>query len=259
MNGYDIEEILKTLAPYDLAYEGEELGFVTGNPTRIVSKLAITWRPTITLLQKCLDQKIDLLINHEPLLQSRKASVVDMSKLQFQPNKTREELLAKSGLTVLRAHSNWDDAKNGNNDTLSQLLDIEVETKIPYGRVGKIREQTLSEYCELVKNKLGCDNLIVVGDLGKSISKAAVVSGSGNSLTEMSEISFLEGADVLVSGDIQDSRARYAAELGIALIDAGGYYTETPGMKNLAELFKEHVDRSVEVTYLDPGPPWKFI
>jgi len=29
MNGYDIEKILKEDAPYELAYEGEQLGFVT--------------------------------------------------------------------------------------------------------------------------------------------------------------------------------------------------------------------------------------
>lgn len=65
-----------------------------------------------------------------------------------------------------------------------------------------------------------------------------------------------KGADVLVSGDIQDSRARFANELGLGVIDAGGYYTETPGMKHMTGLLVSHF-KKIKVLYLDPGPPWK--
>ncbi len=259
MNGYQVEEMLKEFAPYELAYEGEELGFVTGNPEKEIKRIAVTWRPTIELLKKCVDLNIDMLINHEPLYQSKKSSIIPISELKFSPNQRREELVLKNDLLVLRAHSNWDDAINGNNETLASILRIQVDEKIPYGRIGMIKKQSLDKFVKFVKSTLGCKDVLVVGNLRKELIKAAVVSGSGNALTEMIEYSYLKGADVLVSGDIQDSRARYASELGIAIIDAGGYYTETPGMKRLSELFKQALRKKADVVYLDPGPPWHFV
>ncbi len=86
-----------------------------------------------------------------------------------------------------------------------------------------------------------------------------MVAGSGNALNEMIEIAHLKGADVIVSGDIRDSKARYASELGIAVIDAGSYYTEKPGMKKLAERLQEEVREEISIEYLDPGSAWDFI
>jgi len=255
MRASQIEEAVKGVAPYELAYEGEELGLIWGDPRKEVRKVAVTWRPTVTVLRECLQRAIDLLIAHEPLLQSKKSSVIPPSQLTYPPNQTREALLKESGLTVIRAHSNWDDAEGGNNDSLARILDINVDIRIPYGRVGSIHSTTLMKYVGFIKEALGCKDVLVVGDKDKKIDRVAVVSGSGNALTEMMEISKQKGADVLVSGDVQDSRARFAAELGLALIDAGGYYTETPGMKNLARVLSENLPE-LDVIYLDPGPPW---
>jgi dinuclear metal center YbgI/SA1388 family protein len=258
MNGHEVEKVIKKLAPYNLAYEGETLGFIYGDPEKTVKRIGVTWRPTVDILQQCLDKKIDLLINHEPLLQSEKASVIPISRLSFPPNQLRKNLLEKSNLSVLVAHSNWDDAKQGNNDTLAEILEIEVQTRIPFGRIGRVKPRQLREFIGFIKMKLGCENLIVVGDPETTIQVVAVVSGSGNSLVEMMEISKQEGADVLVSGDIQDSRARFGNELNIALVDAGGYYTETPGMRILAKLLQQEIGQAAVVEYLDPGPPWKI-
>jgi dinuclear metal center YbgI/SA1388 family protein len=257
MNGHEVEEVLKKIAPYNLAYEGETLGFIYGDPEKVVRKIGVTWRPTVGVLQQCVDKKIDLLINHEPLLQSEKASVIPISRLTFPPNQLRKKLLEESKLSVLVAHSNWDDAEQGNNDSLADALEIDVHTRIPFGRIGKVKPRKLSKFIGFVKKKLGCENLIVVGDPKMTIQAVAVVSGSGNSLVEMIEVSKQEGADVLVSGDIQDSRARFGKEIKIALIDAGGYYTETPGMRKLAKLLQQEVGKAAAVEYLDPGPPWK--
>lgn len=255
MKASQVEEAVRAVAPYELAYEGEELGVIWGDSARTVRKLAVTWRPTVAVLRECLRRGIDLLVIHEPLLQSKKSSVIPPAQLTYPPNQAREALLKESGLTVIRAHSNWDDAEGGNNDSLAQALQIVVDIRIPYGRVGPSRSMTLMEYVGFVKEALGCKDVLVVGEEDKKIERVAVVSGSGNALTEMIEISKQKGADILVSGDIQDSRARFATELGLALIDAGGYYTETPGMKNLAKALSRDL-AGLEVIYLDPGPPW---
>lgn len=97
---------------------------------------------------------------------------------------------------------------------------------------------------------------MVVGNEEKSINTVAVVAGSGNSLTEIIELAKQKGADVLVSGDIQDSRARFASELDLTIIDAGDYFTENPGAKRLAEILQSKL-ADVKVLHLDPGAPWE--
>lgn len=256
MRGTEIDKLLQRLAPFELAYEGEELGFIWGDSEKEVHRLGVTWRPTARVLRECLQLGIDMLVIHEPLLQSRRSTVIPDSELTYPPNQLRKSLLEQSAVCVYRAHSNWDDADEGNNVVLARELGLKITDAIPYGRVGTCTQANLGSFAENVKFKLGCEHVLVVGDMARKIQRVAVVSGSGNSLTEMIEISKQRKADVLVSGDIQDSRARFAAELDIALVDAGGYYTETPGMKHLANLLRPQV-ADIKVYYLDPGPPWR--
>jgi dinuclear metal center YbgI/SA1388 family protein len=255
MRGTEINKLLQVLAPFSLAYEGEELGFIWGNPEKEVHRLGVTWRPTAQVLRECLQLGIDMLIIHEPLFQSRRSTVIPDSQLTYPPNQLRKSLLEQRALCVYRAHSNWDDSDKGNNVVLARELGLKIVDTIPYGRVCTCAQTNLGSFVEHVKSKLGCAHVLVVGDVSRRIERVVVVSGSGNSLTEMIEMSKQRKADVLVSGDIQDSRARFATELDIALIDAGGYYTETPGMKHFANLLRSQLP-GIDVYYLDPGPPW---
>lgn len=199
-----------------------------------------------------------MLVIHEPLLQTKKAFIVNPSLLKYPPNQIRESLLKKGNLLVYRAHSNWDDAEEGNNVVLAKTLGLKLIAKLPYGRIGRISPIKMDKFIKTVKERLGCRYVLVVGEQNQVIRKVAVVSGSGNSLTDIIELAKQKRADVLVSGDLQDSRARFAKEQDFALIDAGGYYTETPGMKYLAELLQERL-QGVKVFYLDPGPPWEVV
>lgn len=256
MKAKDIANIIKTLAPSELAYEGEEMGFIVGDENREVLVVGVTERPTVKVLQEAVDNKVDMLIIHEPLYQSKKSFLVDASSLSYPPNRKREKLVKRGNFCVYRLHSEWDDAKDGNNETLAKLLGLEVTDKLPYGRIGKIKSTSLEQFAESVKKSLECKNVLVVGDKNKTIGVVAIVAGSGNSLTEIIELSKQKGADVLVSGDIQDSRARFASELDLAVIDAGDYFTENPGAKRLAEILQSKL-ADIKVLHLDPGAPWE--
>lgn len=257
MKAKDISEIIKKLAPPKLAYEGEEIGFIVGDENKEIAVVGVTERPTTKVLQEAIVNKVDMLIIHEPLYQSKKSFLVDAKFLSYPPNQKREELVKKGNFCVYRLHSEWDDAKDGNNDTLAKLLRLEVTDKLPYGRIGKIESISLQQFSELIKKSLGCKYVLVVGNKDKNINIVAVVAGSGNSLTEIIELAKQKGADVLVSGDIQDSRARFASELDLALIDAGDYFTENPGAKRLTEILRKKLT-NIKILHLDPGTPWEI-
>lgn len=250
---------LNELAPTSLAYEGEELGIIFGDSDKDVKTIGVTWRPTTKVLREAIENNVDLLITHEPLFQSKKSFLIDEAELHYPPNSLREELLKKGGISVYCYHSQWDDAEEGNNETLVKLFGMKNIVRIPYGRVGDIEEVSIEQLVTLVKDKLECENLLLVdGSDGDLISKIAVVAGSGNSLTEIIEIAKQKGADVLISGDVHDSKARFATELGLTLIDAGGYFTERPGMKRLYELLSNKFE-DLNVAFLDPGAAWMVV
>lgn len=258
MKASDIANILKKLAPPELAYKGEEMDFIVGGESKEVRVVGVTERPTVEVLKEAVKEKVDMLVIHEPLYQKTKSFLVSPDNISALPNKQRKELVEKGGFCVYRYHSQWDDAVEGNNEVLANLLGLQVTDKIPYGRIGTAKGTDLQSFAFFVKKKLGCDSVLVVGEKDRVISKVAVVAGSGNSLIEMMELAKAKGADVLVSGDIKDSTARYAKELDLAVIDAGDYFTENPGAKRLTELLSKEL-KEIKTVCLDPGPPWDFI
>jgi dinuclear metal center YbgI/SA1388 family protein len=92
------------------------------------------------------------------------------------------------------------------------------------GRVGYLQQSlVLSEFCHLVKEKLGVPFVRVTGDTDKEIHKVAVCGGSGSDLIAAA---YYAGADVLVTGDLKYHEAQEAQVLGLAVIDAGHDGTE---------------------------------
>lgn len=87
------------------------------------------------------------------------------------------------------------------------------------GRAGKLAAPvTLSELCESVKTSFDVPAVRVVGDLNRTIRKAAVLGGSGKGYISHA---LFAGADVLITGDIDYHAAHDALAAGIALIDPG--------------------------------------
>jgi GTP cyclohydrolase I len=257
MDTKTITNFLEELAPNSLAYKGEEMGFIYGDPKKDISTIGVTWRPTVQVLSEAVKKKVDMMIIHEPLFQSKKSFIINASLLKYPPNEKREVLLKQGNILVYRFHSQWDDAQKGNNETLAKLFSLENITKIPFGRVGDITPCSISVLIDIVKEKLGCKDVLLSGATNKNIKRIAVVAGSGNSLTEIIEIVKQKGADVLISGDVHDSKARFATELGLTLIDAGGYFTEKPGTENLFSILQEKFSK-LEVVFLDPKKPWEI-
>jgi putative NIF3 family GTP cyclohydrolase 1 type 2 len=96
--------------------------------------------------------------------------------------------------------------------------------KLGLGRIGRLPEPfTLAGYVSRLRKILSAPALRYVGDPAAMISKVALCSGSGASLLRDAARS---GADVLVTGDVKYHEALEAADMGLAVIDAGHFSTE---------------------------------
>ncbi len=94
----------------------------------------------------------------------------------------------------------------------------------------------------------------------RAFRRVAVVSGSGGSLVEPAAQA---GAELLVSGDIRHHDLLTASSYGMALIDAGHFWTEWPAIDYVVEylrkrLAKDRYRTAVLSAGSDTAVRWKF-
>ena len=119
-----------------------------------------------------------------------------------------------------------------------------------YGRVGVLeKETTLVQFAEHVNSVLGVRFPKMCGDPDKNIKRVALCGGGGSSLFNEA---LRAGADVYVTGDTKYHDILDANALGLAIIDAGHFETESPGMKALAQrLKKTYAGSGLEIEYIE--------
>ncbi len=246
-NVADIIAMMDMIAPPDLAEDWDNVGLQVGLAEWNVDKIWIALDPTPQVMAAACNNHVDLLITHHPLI-FKPLKSVDLNKAigsiinQAIQNKT----------AIFAAHTNLDTVSGGVNDVLSErigLMNTTVlvkpagtgrlnnETKAydtyplvtaerhnGLGRVGKLeKDMCLKDFSGVVRERLGLENIRVVGNPGLRVFKAAVCSGSGSGL--MGHF-FSSGAQVYISGDIGYHNARDVESANLGLIDLGHFASE---------------------------------
>ena len=91
---------------------------------------------------------------------------------------------------------------------------------LPFGELRAFVDRALGSRCELF------------GKLDRKVSKIAVVGGAGGDYWLRAKAA---GCDALVTGECAHHQGRDAAEVGFAIVEAGHYHTEHPGMVALCD------------------------
>ncbi|MEN6372610.1 MAG: Nif3-like dinuclear metal center hexameric protein [Armatimonadota bacterium] len=118
-----------------------------------------------------------------------------------------------------------------------------------YGRVGRLgKPMKLSEFQQVVEESLESHHIRMIGNSDKPVEVVALCGGGGKRLISDAAMA---GADVYITGDIGHHDFLDADALGLAVIDAGHYETERPGMESLAaKLSSEYAGESVTVEFV---------
>ena len=252
----DVMKIIEEFAPSQIAAEWDNCGLLVGDEKKAVKRILVALEPSQAVIEEAIKRKVEMLITHHPLM---------FHKINRITTSTKEGekliLLIQNGISLFAAHTNLDQVSEGLNGQIVNLLEIEnsqvlTKTKdmegyqdIGFGRIGFLKkEQSLLTFLQFVKEKLKLEHIQYVGDLEKVIKKVAVVTGSG--MSELDQ-AILEGADVLLTGDIKYHDAQYAKEAGISLVDGTHFSTEEIVKKLLYELLSSKLS-DVEII-LDEG------
>ena len=119
MNGIEVIKIFETMYPRDLAYTWDNVGLQIGTLNKDVSNILLTLDLTIEVVEEAINNDIELIIVHHPLIFSALKSInTDTYK-----GKVIEKLI-KSDITLYVAHTNFDVSNYGMNTMLANMLNL---------------------------------------------------------------------------------------------------------------------------------------
>ncbi|MBR5517604.1 MAG: Nif3-like dinuclear metal center hexameric protein [Clostridia bacterium] len=237
----DIVNLMKALAPVELAEDWDNVGLLIGDSEREVNKIIVMLDFDKQGLEEALAVGADMIITHHPAIMPKISSITDPLYLTLIENK----------ISLCSMHTNLDSADEGVNQVLAETLglsDIEpIDFDGLFGRIGYISECTLGEFIQTVKLALDIDHVRYVGSKKNIINKVAVVGGGGADFIPNAKIA---GCDVYITADVKYHQAQLADKLGLNVIDAGHFETENPVIHKVSRYLRGNVEEVEVITSL---------
>ncbi|WP_136687524.1 Nif3-like dinuclear metal center hexameric protein [Halorhabdus amylolytica] len=228
--------------------DASENGLQVGPTDREVEHVAVAVDAAIETIDRARDVDADLLVVHHGLFWGDGLNrVTGESYRRLAP-------LFEGDLPLYAAHLPLDGHQDlGNAAGVADVLDL--SNRAPFGELGgeyvgqrgRMPATTVESLRERLTAELDTDDAPVQTlDFGPAeITDVAVVTGSG---TDWIEEAARKGMDALVTGEGKQQAYHRAKELGITVVLAGHYATETFGVGALAGLAEEW---DLETTFLD--------
>lgn len=239
----DFYGYLNSIAPFETQEDWDNSGMLVGDMNAEVKKAAVVLDITHEEIKKAKAIGADLIISHHPVIFNPIKSVTKGS--------VPYELVASS-INALCCHTPLDIADGGTNDSLAELLGINVtRADDPILRLGTVEPTTAQELAGKIANTL--NTKVRYADAGKTIKKIAICTGAGCSLIEAAgEI------DAFITGDASHHNFLDCVQAGITLIAAGHYETEIIVVPVLVEKLQAQFP-DIEIIDIKQENPIKFI
>lgn len=239
----DFYGYLNSIAPFETQEDWDNSGMLVGDMNAEVKKAAVVLDITHEEIKKAKAIGADLIISHHPVIFNPIKSVTKGS--------VPYELVASS-INALCCHTPLDIADGGTNDSLAELLGINVtRADDPILRLGTVEPTTAQELAGKIANTL--NTKVRYADADKTIKKIAICTGAGCSLIEAAgEI------DAFITGDASHHNFLDCVQAGITLIAAGHYETEIIVVPVLVKKLQAQFP-DIEIIDIKQENPIKFI
>lgn len=239
----DFYGYLNSIAPFETQEDWDNSGMLVGDMDAEVKKVAVVLDITHEEIKKAKAIGADLIISHHPVIFNPIKSVTRGS--------VPYELVASS-INALCCHTPLDIADGGTNDSLAELLGIEVtRADDPILRLGTVEPTTAENLAGKIAKTL--NTKVRYADAGRKIEKIAICTGAGCSLIEAAgEI------DAFITGDASHHNFLDCIQAGITLIAAGHYETEIVVVPVLVKKLQAQFP-DIEIIDIKQENPIKFI
>ena len=248
---------MEELAPLELALDWDNVGLQIGEPQKPIAAVLVALTVTMDTVQKAVEHGVDLIVAHHPVI------FRPMRQIRTDtPEGALISTLLKHDLSVYVAHTNLDQAERGLNHWLAveagleeqQVLVPAHDSNAGLGRIGSICPMSLGAYAERLE-ALWDVQVRVVGDRERTVTKVAVVGGSGGDFMQHAKAA---GADVLVTGDVSYHDAMDALGLGLAVVDAGHFSTEQLMVREVAGYLQRTFGKHIRILQDTSTNPFSF-
>lgn len=236
----EILSLMRSFAPESDTEPGFEdnVGLIIGSENVKTETVVICLDCTEKVIDEAAGLDAKLVISHHPAIfyGLKKATDAD-------PTGRMLLAAARNGISVYSAHTNLDFCPDGINDYvadesgLTNIVPMETENGIRVGRIGNIKEKTVSELATGLARTFGDNHVTIVGDGTKRVKTVAILNGGGGSIHFAARAVEL-GADCYVTADVPHHVRLYAAESGLPLIIMQHYCMEAVYMEKLTALLE---------------------
>ena len=221
-----IYDSIDRLAPFELAYDWDNVGLLCGDFRSDVHCILVALDVCAPVIEEAERVGAHCIVTHHPIL-FRPIQRIDVSS----HDGALVYGLIKAGISHIAAHTNLDIAEGGVNDALIKTLGLTADFSRGHMRFGIVEETNLDEINRRVGSRLVCDPC-VYGNRAGTIRRFAVSSGSAGG-EEIHE-ALINGADVLITGEMKYHDLLEAMDSGLNVICAGHAHTERCAVEVLA-------------------------
>lgn len=213
-------------APFALQEEWDNAGMLAGSANQPVEGILCALDLNEGVLREAIEKKAQMIVTHHPILfRGRKNLREDDAEGRLLCR------LIRSGVGLIAAHTNFDNAVPGVNDALAAALGLhDVEAHEEGMRIGVTDIATLGEFRSHAENVLG-GPIRCYGEDGRKIARVALLGGAGGDFAPQAR---KLGADVYLTGEIAHHKAWDAYSEGMCVLEAGHAATELPAISMLA-------------------------
>ncbi len=221
-------------APFELAEPWDNVGLLAGNPLNPVERVLCALDLRMDVIDEARDRGCQLIVTHHPIMFLGRKNLCE----------TDAEgrllcALVRSGIAMIAAHTNFDNASPGVNDALAAALGLKNVEALENGmRTGDTEQTDFGSFCDKAEAVLR-GPVRRYGDLARPVRRVAVLGGAGANYAGEARAA---GADVYLTGEMAYHKALDAADNGLCVIEAGHAATEYPAISLLCGSLQKAAD-----------------
>ncbi len=230
----DLLNHIDTFAPFALSEEWDNPGLMIGSYEADVSRVAVCLDAVSEAVVSAHENNCNVLLCHHPLI-FRGVKKIDVDS-EF--GRTLSAAI-RYGVNIIAAHTNWDKAEGGVNDTLASLLGLmKTEPLDEFGLSGIMREKMKpDEFFAHVKTSWHLTHIdIYTQDMPEYISRVSLCGGSGSSFWHSA---LNHKADVYITADMKYHELIDASRDGLTIANINHGEMERVSLPELARKVSE--------------------
>jgi len=260
-----VSDILTTVEELtdDLLMKDE--GVQMGDPKKPVTKATVCWTASRNALLSAEQNGSDLVICHESLFYPYDSTLKEGQTQDWEAwptNRKRREIIERSGIALARVHGSAD--KISIFDHFAEMLEL---GKPAFGtgwyKVYDIEPTPISKILTSAKKAVGMDHVrtsCTDDDLDQKVSRVGLPWGGLGIMFNVSYQQWLieQNCDILIAGEADSYGFRFAAEIGIPMIETSHEGSEIPGLRRFTDMLAEK-HPEVSFDFYDNGCIWRWV